>query len=152
MDVGTFTIFILQPTVELGQRNLESVSFRKIVEIYIHQAPDVYLNQKTVEIIRKLELQSQVGIGCEGEAVESNSWMVVGRQMRERGEPDQAESASKELTAFVGLYKSHHTWLVSCSHAVSFERHPIAAPYFPNPQQALFTSSNPATSKFLRIL
>lgn len=105
-----------------------------------------------MEIIRKLELQSQVGIGCEGEAVESNSWMVVGRQMRERGEPAQAESASKELTAFVGLYKSHHTWLVSCSHAVSFERHPIAAPYIPKPQHAFFTSSNPATSKFLRIL
>lgn len=61
MDVGgfksskLFTIFILQPTVELGQRNLESVSFRKIVEIYIHQAPSIYLNQKIGEIIREFK-------------------------------------------------------------------------------------------------
>ncbi len=63
--------------------------------------------------------------------------------MPEKGRPDQAESESKELTAGVGLYMSHHTKLEAWSQAISWERHPIIAPYMPAPQQAFLTSLNP---------
>jgi hypothetical protein len=39
-------------------------------------------------------------IKCE---VDTNSWTVIGRQMPGKGWPDQAESASKEFNACVGL-------------------------------------------------
>lgn len=39
----------------------------------------------------------------------ASSLTVTGRQMLGIGWPNQAESASNELTAGVGLYKSHHT-------------------------------------------
>ena len=69
--------------------------------------------------------------------------MVIGWHIPEKGWPDQAESASKELTAGVGLYKSHQTKLEAWSQAISWERQPIIAPYVPAPQQAFLTSSNP---------
>lgn len=39
-------------------------------------------------------------VKCE---VDTNSWTVIGRQMPGKGWPDQAESASKEFNACVGL-------------------------------------------------
>ena len=73
----------------------------------------------------------------------ASSWTVTGRQMLGIGWANQAESASNELTAGVGLYKSHHTWVEASWQASPRSTHPAMPPYGPSPQHAIFTSSNP---------
>lgn len=74
----------------------------------------------------------------------SSSLTVMGRQIAVSGWPDQAESASNELTAGVGLYRSHHTRVEGWAQAMSAVRHPLSPPYFPSPQHAFLVSSSPA--------